>query len=242
METKPRFDLNQSVGQWRAALAQSAALRAEELDELEHHLHDSVTELRGHQLTEEESFLVATRRLGGGEDIAREYAKAHPNRVWTTRSFWMLSGLFLFQLASLPNTALRQLSMTIPSQINGHWLGLAIVTVQWGSLLAAVGTLLWLMNSKSDRLARCKIYVIQHPVLITTGLLALAGLLFALPILSWLLMVLRINPAPWTQEMMMRQQTINVWQIFGFSLVQQILIPILLVWLARRVLAPRLAK
>ena len=242
METKPRFDLNQSVAQWRAALAQSAALRAEELDELEHHLRDSVTELRARQLTEEESFLVATRRLGGGEDIVREYAKAHPNRVWTTRFFWMLGGLFLFQLASLPNAALWFLSQTTPVEINGHWLGFAALTNRWGTLLGIVFLMKWFINSKPERLARWKSFVIRRPVLLSAGLGTLAALLFVTPWLPWFLRVTHPSLVQMTAETVRRQQTIHNWELFGCGLLQQILIPILLVWLARRVLAPRLAK
>jgi len=75
METKTGFDLNQSIRQWRDALAQSAALRAAELDELEQHLRDSMAELHARQLTEEESFLIATRRLGSGEVLTRNFQK-----------------------------------------------------------------------------------------------------------------------------------------------------------------------
>ena len=91
MEATPRFDLNQSVRQWRETLAQSATMRADELDELEHHLRDSMAQLRVRPLSEEESFLIATRRLGGGEILTREFSKVNPGRVWQSRLCWMLA-------------------------------------------------------------------------------------------------------------------------------------------------------
>ncbi len=86
METKSDFDLNQNIRQWRDALAQSATMRAEELDELEHHLRDSMTQLRERPLTEEESFLIAARRLGGGEILTREFAKEGMNGPYSRDS------------------------------------------------------------------------------------------------------------------------------------------------------------
>ena len=44
--TSTPFDLNQAIQQWRDGLAQSPAIRGENLDELEVHLRDSVATLQ----------------------------------------------------------------------------------------------------------------------------------------------------------------------------------------------------
>jgi hypothetical protein len=61
MENQTEFDLNRAIQQWRAGLADSPAFRAENLDELESHLHDSIRALEAHGLSVEEAFLIATK-------------------------------------------------------------------------------------------------------------------------------------------------------------------------------------
>lgn len=75
MENSTAFDLNLAIQRWQNALAQSPALQSEHRDELESHLRDSVSELHAHGLSEEESFLVAVRRMGGPTRWARNSAR-----------------------------------------------------------------------------------------------------------------------------------------------------------------------
>ena len=85
MENPTSFDLNQNVRKWRDALEQSATARADDLDELERHLRDSVERLRAKELSEEEAFFVAARRLGSPEILTHEFAKVNSGRVWRSR-------------------------------------------------------------------------------------------------------------------------------------------------------------
>ena len=64
MENQTEFDLNRAMATWRQQLGQSPAYREENLEELESHLRDSIATLAGKGLTDEEAFLVATRRVG----------------------------------------------------------------------------------------------------------------------------------------------------------------------------------
>ena len=73
MESNPRFDLNAALAQWRETLAQT--LSAERIAELESHLREAMEAIRGGDLTEEERWLVALRRLGRGEELRAEFAK-----------------------------------------------------------------------------------------------------------------------------------------------------------------------
>jgi hypothetical protein len=60
-------------------------MRAEELEELELHLRDSVSALKKRRLSEEEAWLIAQRRLGQREALKDEYAKvASPATVLTS--------------------------------------------------------------------------------------------------------------------------------------------------------------
>lgn len=84
MENETPFDLENAVLRWRDLLLQSSSMRAEELEELELHLRDSVGLLQKRGLSEEEAWLIAQRRLGQREALKDEYAKvASPARVLT---------------------------------------------------------------------------------------------------------------------------------------------------------------
>jgi hypothetical protein len=96
------FDLNAAIQRWRENLSQSPQFRAENLDELEAHLRDAIATMQGQRLTDEEVFLVATRRLGGVHALEPEFAKINAREVWLNRALWMLLGVQLwFVLSSL---------------------------------------------------------------------------------------------------------------------------------------------
>lgn len=96
METKTGFDLNAAVGNWRKELAQLGL--ADNQQELEAHLRDTIVELRRCDLNDEEAFWLARRRMGKPAELAEEFAKADPARVWRMRVFWIVTGLLGFEL------------------------------------------------------------------------------------------------------------------------------------------------
>ncbi|MCM6774750.1 permease prefix domain 1-containing protein [Nocardia sp. CDC159] len=51
-------------------------------DELEDHLRSTITELTGLGLRPDEAFLVAVKRLGSVDELAREFAREHSGRLW----------------------------------------------------------------------------------------------------------------------------------------------------------------
>ena len=80
MENVSQFDLNASLGFWLERLAQSPHFRNENVAEMEAHVRDSVTRLQSQGLSEEESFLIAIRRVGSIGKLEPEFAKV--NRNW----------------------------------------------------------------------------------------------------------------------------------------------------------------
>ncbi|MBM7503419.1 permease prefix domain 1-containing protein [Agromyces aurantiacus] len=78
-----RPDLDVLVRSWRRWLERREALDAHDLDELESHLLDRVDELRAVGLHDDEAFLVAVKRLGAVDELSREYARVHSERLWT---------------------------------------------------------------------------------------------------------------------------------------------------------------
>src|SRR5579863_4287883 len=89
MATQTCFDLNTAVESWRNELAAQPHLTPDNRRELEKHMLDSMADLRGCGLNEEESFWLARRRVGQPQQLAEEFEKADPGKVWLERVFWM---------------------------------------------------------------------------------------------------------------------------------------------------------
>lgn len=75
MENETPFDLESAIRKWHDSLLQSSRLRAEELEELELHLRDSLSALQKRGLSEEEAWIIAQKRLGQRETLKNEFAK-----------------------------------------------------------------------------------------------------------------------------------------------------------------------
>jgi len=90
MATAIQFDLNIAFHNWRETLRQSPHFRAENLEELEAHLRDSVTVLQSKGLAPDEAFLIGTRRVGTLEALEGEFAAENGGRGWrnTLRAFF----------------------------------------------------------------------------------------------------------------------------------------------------------
>lgn len=77
MEHTSTFDLNTSLRHWLDDLAQSPQFRAADLVELESHIRDSVIQLETQGLSTEESFVIATKRVGTVEKLEPEFEKVN---------------------------------------------------------------------------------------------------------------------------------------------------------------------
>jgi hypothetical protein len=85
MENETQFDLNEAIRNWLEHLRKSSRLSAEELEELELHLRDSVTALQKRGLSQEEAWIIAERRLGKREALKQEFAKvSSPAKAFAT--------------------------------------------------------------------------------------------------------------------------------------------------------------
>ena len=105
MENSAPFDLDQALSQWRASLENLGGVQAEELEELEGHLRESISALHAKGLAVQEAFMIATRRLGSDRQLSAEFAKAKPQRLWTGRAMWMAGGVlaaFALQAVTAP--------------------------------------------------------------------------------------------------------------------------------------------
>jgi len=76
------FELESQIRKWRAHLRSTGSVGAQDLEELESHLRDSVEELTAQGITTEEAFLVSLRRMGDAEALSHEFAKISTENLW----------------------------------------------------------------------------------------------------------------------------------------------------------------
>ena len=74
--------LEDQFAQWRQYVQRRRELQPADADELEDHLRGSVDELLGLGLHADEAFLVAVKRMGSLDDLSREFAREHSDRLW----------------------------------------------------------------------------------------------------------------------------------------------------------------
>ncbi|PJI93981.1 permease prefix domain 1-containing protein [Luteimicrobium subarcticum] len=84
----PDGTLDEQIDAWRAYARRARAVDAPDVDELEDHLRDQVADLVRSGLSEREAFLVAVGRLGALDDVSREFAREHSERLWKQLVLW----------------------------------------------------------------------------------------------------------------------------------------------------------
>jgi len=75
-------ELEAQFAQWRRYVLRRRELQPFDADELEDHLHGSVNELVAAGLSPDEAFLVAVKRMGSLDELSREFAREHSERLW----------------------------------------------------------------------------------------------------------------------------------------------------------------
>jgi hypothetical protein len=74
--------LEERIGEWRAYVSRRQAIHAADIDELEDHLRNQVSDLQASGLDEEEAFLIAVKRIGELDALSQEYAREYSERLW----------------------------------------------------------------------------------------------------------------------------------------------------------------
>ncbi|MGE0227588.1 MAG: permease prefix domain 1-containing protein [Dehalococcoidia bacterium] len=70
------------IREWRSYLLRRRTVDRTDVDELEDHLRSEMSDLGAAGLTEDESFLVAIKRIGGIHELSREFARERSSRLW----------------------------------------------------------------------------------------------------------------------------------------------------------------
>ncbi|WP_454854765.1 permease prefix domain 1-containing protein [Promicromonospora soli] len=74
--------LEEQLDQWRGYVQRRRAISAADVDEMEDHLRGQVNDLTASGLDDEEAFLVAVKRMGNLDEVSREFAREHSERLW----------------------------------------------------------------------------------------------------------------------------------------------------------------
>jgi hypothetical protein len=82
MTTYESKDLERQIAEWRAYMKSRHELTDSDNEELEDHLRGQIAELTEAGLQEDESFLIAVKRMGSIDEISREFAREHSDRLW----------------------------------------------------------------------------------------------------------------------------------------------------------------
>ncbi len=82
MTAEGGHELEAQFAQWRDYVRRRPELQQSDLDELEDHLRGSIDELIAAGLRTDEAFLIAVKRMGSLDDLSREFAREHSERLW----------------------------------------------------------------------------------------------------------------------------------------------------------------
>ncbi|MGC5162930.1 permease prefix domain 1-containing protein [Rhodococcus sp. DT1] len=74
--------LESQIARWRGYVSGHRVISPLDVDEMEGHLRDQVEDLSAAGLTSSEAFLVAVGRMGSVDEISREFAREHSDRLW----------------------------------------------------------------------------------------------------------------------------------------------------------------
>jgi hypothetical protein len=100
------------------------------------------------ELSAEESFLIATRRIGEGRQLEMEFGKLNRNSVWLDRLLWMLIGLQAWTFATGSIGSITSNLMALGwSNTNYHWRegGITLPVVLFTLVrLLSTGASIWL--------------------------------------------------------------------------------------------------
>jgi signal peptidase I len=133
MENQTSFDLSGAIQKWRRNLAQSAAFDSSDLDELEAHLRDAIPALQAAGLSAEESFVIASRRIGTRYALESEFGKINGGPAWLNRPW--LAGLLQIVTPGLGNLysgrPLHGLILHVAVQGIVLFLALALLRLPW---------------------------------------------------------------------------------------------------------------
>lgn len=149
------FDLEEQLQLWKRSFTSTQAMRTADIEELEHHVRDSMATLAALGLNPEEAFILATHRVGAPVRVAREFAKVNGSRLWYQQVGWMTAGALGYAICGLVISALASFSQVVALLAGGKgaavgFAAVALTCMGW----AVVAALLYRRPSEDSRTAR----------------------------------------------------------------------------------------
>jgi hypothetical protein len=172
MENQTRFDLNSALQNWRQELAALPSLGLDDRRELETHLRDGIADLSARGLNEEESFWLARRRVGKPLQLAEEFAKDDPVKVWCDRLFWSALGILGWDLWTNIFNTLWTTAFWSPKSVDMSWIWIRQIIVCAVPLLVMAQIVRGSLTGRTSWPFRFKSRL--HLVLSCLGMIALA--------------------------------------------------------------------
>ena len=82
MESIVSPGVESQIREWKTYLLRRNTVDHVDVDELEDHLRSEMSQLGAAGLDGDESFLVAIKRMGGLNELSREFARERSSRLW----------------------------------------------------------------------------------------------------------------------------------------------------------------
>ena len=82
MESAIDPGIEAQIREWKSYLLRRRTIHDVDVDELEDHLRSQISDLGAAGLSGDESFLVAIKRIGGVNELSREFARERSSRLW----------------------------------------------------------------------------------------------------------------------------------------------------------------
>lgn len=79
---EPEYDLEAEIERWCRYAERRRGVDGSDVDELEDHLRNQIDELQASGLLPDEAFFISVKRLGCLDDLSREFAQEHSERLW----------------------------------------------------------------------------------------------------------------------------------------------------------------
>jgi hypothetical protein len=139
------FQLQSAIDGFIERLNSKGGFTSEDLNELKAHLADSVSELRLKGFSPEESFLVASCRIGNENELSTEYQKVNGTINVRPQLFFLITGMLLFFLLFQIWGLFRSLSQFIALSIDSNYEGSFFISLFFSFLL--IGGYFLILNS-----------------------------------------------------------------------------------------------
>jgi len=147
------FDLNNSVLNWKNSLKSRDSFTTENIDELESHLNEQISDLNLAGLNDEEAFWVAQKRIGTIQSLDSEFTKINNLNVLNKKIYWMLTGIAGVLLYVFTVTSAYYVFVSLCMVLNFDPVSFILINSSFNQIvILSVSTLiLWIMTTENSR-------------------------------------------------------------------------------------------